>query len=80
MFSFKILLLFSVFGFRGDLEILGYNLVHWLNGSLPWEKDISNAAIVENEKIEMMSNPSAYSKKHALDLPKGNMIIYWLSF
>lgn len=23
---------------RGDLEILGYNMIHWLGGTLPWEK------------------------------------------
>lgn len=24
--------------FRGDLEILGYNILYWLCGTLPWQK------------------------------------------
>uniref|UniRef100_A0A0K0DNY8 non-specific serine/threonine protein kinase n=1 Tax=Angiostrongylus cantonensis TaxID=6313 RepID=A0A0K0DNY8_ANGCA len=23
--------------YRGDLEILAYNIMYWLNGSLPWQ-------------------------------------------
>ncbi|VDL83946.1 unnamed protein product [Nippostrongylus brasiliensis] len=28
--------------YRGDLEILAYNMVYWLSGSLPWEAQESN--------------------------------------
>ncbi|PIO68457.1 hypothetical protein TELCIR_09755 [Teladorsagia circumcincta] len=28
--------------YRGDLEILAYNMVYWLSGSLPWEAHESN--------------------------------------
>lgn len=65
----------TVFGFRGDLEILGYNLLHWLNGSLPWEKDISNAAVVEKKKDELMKNPAVYIKKLLPNVTEGVIII-----
>jgi len=29
-------------GRRSDLEILGYNLVHWMSGTLPWLGDLTN--------------------------------------
>ena len=37
---------------RGDLETLGYNMVHWSAGVLPWLKDMNPAApeAVENQK------------------------------
>jgi vaccinia related kinase len=27
---------------RSDLEILGYNVVHWLSGTLPWMGNLTN--------------------------------------
>lgn len=30
---------FSAHSRRGDLETLGYNIIQWLCGKLPWEKD-----------------------------------------
>ncbi|XP_075223745.1 serine/threonine-protein kinase VRK1-like [Lycorma delicatula] len=60
----------GVFGFRGDLEILGYNLLHWLNGSLPWENKIANVAVVEQKKNELMSNVQDYIKKYMPQVPE----------
>ncbi|VDK77482.1 unnamed protein product [Litomosoides sigmodontis] len=39
--------------FRGDLEILGYNILYWLCGTLPWEKCAQKpeAVMVEKEKF-----------------------------
>lgn len=72
--------LFSVFGFRGDLEIFGYNLLHWLNGSLPWEKDIKNAAVVEQKKTELMADVEKFIKKYMPKVPDGNNIITIFQF
>uniref|UniRef100_A0A1I7VLN2 non-specific serine/threonine protein kinase n=1 Tax=Loa loa TaxID=7209 RepID=A0A1I7VLN2_LOALO len=39
--------------FRGDLEILGYNILYWLCGTLPWQKceQKPEAVMVEKEKF-----------------------------
>ncbi|KAF6208249.1 hypothetical protein GE061_016701 [Apolygus lucorum] len=54
---------------RGDLEILGYNLLHWLSGSLPWEKDIAKKEIVHKKKQELMSNVESVLKKNFSEVP-----------
>lgn len=46
---------------RGDLEILGYNLIHWLGGDLPWEK-IKKPADVQASKEKHMSDVSSFLK------------------
>ena len=35
---------------RSDLEILGYNLVHWMSGRLPWIDNLSNFQHVHMQK------------------------------
>lgn len=47
---------------RGDMEILGFNLLHWVTSSLPWENDISHPKAVEAKKNEVMSSVSSYFK------------------
>lgn len=50
------MIIFTVLTRRGDLEILAYNLLHWLGVTLPWEKDISKCVTVQNAKESFMSN------------------------
>ena len=50
-------------GRRSDLEILGYNLVHWMSGHLPWMENLSNAKAVQAKKEEFMSNISGNLRK-----------------
>ncbi len=33
---------------RSDLEILGYNLVHWMSGTLPWMDCLTNEKYDKN--------------------------------
>ncbi|XP_065201846.1 serine/threonine-protein kinase VRK1-like isoform X2 [Planococcus citri] len=40
---------------RGDLEVLGYNIIQWITGSLPWEGN-TDAEMVAEYKNKMMSN------------------------
>uniref|UniRef100_A0A3Q3D8P6 non-specific serine/threonine protein kinase n=3 Tax=Hippocampus comes TaxID=109280 RepID=A0A3Q3D8P6_HIPCM len=39
---------------RGDIQILGFCLLHWLCGSLPWENDLKNAIKVMEAKARLM--------------------------
>ncbi|XP_021932623.1 serine/threonine-protein kinase VRK1-like isoform X3 [Zootermopsis nevadensis] len=41
---------------RGDLEILGYNMLQWLCGKLPWEDNIRDPEYVHVQKKSFMSN------------------------
>ncbi|GMS83511.1 hypothetical protein PENTCL1PPCAC_5686 [Pristionchus entomophagus] len=36
--------------YRGDVEILVYNIVYWISGKLPWQPKESNPAAVQTEK------------------------------
>lgn len=47
---------------RGDLEILAYNLIHWLGGTLPWESDLTDPKLVQQSKEQHMSNIKAFLK------------------
>ncbi|XP_078033881.1 uncharacterized protein LOC144468344 [Augochlora pura] len=48
---------------RGDFEILGYNMIQWLNKSLLWEKDLSSPVIVQKQKENAFENMSEFLKK-----------------
>ncbi|QQP40761.1 Uncharacterized protein FKW44_014914 [Caligus rogercresseyi] len=41
---------------RSDLEILGYNLVHWMSGHLPWMNNLTNPVYVHTQKKGFMSD------------------------
>ncbi|KAL3049938.1 hypothetical protein OYC64_012075 [Pagothenia borchgrevinki] len=41
---------------RGDLQILGFCLLHWLCGSLPWETLLRNPTQVQEAKARLMDN------------------------
>ncbi|XP_074503096.1 serine/threonine-protein kinase VRK2 isoform X1 [Sebastes fasciatus] len=41
---------------RGDLQILGFCLLHWLCGSLPWDKVLKNPTQVQEAKDRLMDN------------------------
>ncbi|KFP55902.1 Serine/threonine-protein kinase VRK1, partial [Cariama cristata] len=36
---------------RGDLEVLGYCMIHWLSGHLPWEDNLKDPNFVRDSKI-----------------------------
>ncbi|XP_072314144.1 serine/threonine-protein kinase VRK1 [Eucyclogobius newberryi] len=48
---------------RGDLEILGYCLVQWLCGRLPWEDKLQDANYVGVSKMKSRDNLSEFMKK-----------------
>ncbi|XP_012273530.1 serine/threonine-protein kinase VRK1 [Orussus abietinus] len=48
---------------RGDMEILGFNMIQWLCGALPWEKDLSDPIIVQQHKEKAFKNIQAFLKE-----------------
>ena len=70
--------MFTVPTRRGDLEILGFNLLQWLGSTLPWEKDIKNAEKVFDKKKELMSTIKTFMATQYPQVPKG--ITYYLAW
>ncbi|XP_075980563.1 serine/threonine-protein kinase VRK1-like [Anticarsia gemmatalis] len=55
---------------RGDLEILGYNMFHWLTGELPWEKVLKTATTVQNMKESFLKDVRKNITKQFADVPE----------
>ncbi|XP_049780397.1 nucleosomal histone kinase 1 [Schistocerca cancellata] len=48
---------------RGDLEVLGFNMIQWAASELPWEKKISEPPeVIQKEKIKYMNDVSTLMK------------------
>ena len=57
---------------RGDLEILGYNLLQWTSGTLPWMDRLQSADKVAEEKNRRMADVPGLVRACFTDgLPKG---------
>ena len=41
-------------------EILGYNLVHWMSGHLPWMDNLANEEYVEAQKKGFMTDVKSF--------------------
>ena len=52
---------------RGDLETLGYNLVHWTSGFLPW-RDTEDPEAVQTQKNGFLGNIDTFLKKVCLGI------------
>lgn len=48
---------------RGDLEILLYNMIQWLCGSLPWEKNLSDLPGIQKQKESAFKNVTKFLKE-----------------
>ncbi|KAG8561544.1 hypothetical protein GDO81_015385, partial [Engystomops pustulosus] len=48
---------------RGDLEILGYCMIQWLCGKLPWEDKLTDPNYVANSKIRYCDEISTLMEK-----------------
>ncbi|KAL6736742.1 hypothetical protein Aduo_007059 [Ancylostoma duodenale] len=49
--------------YRGDLEILAYNMIYWLSGSLPWEAFEANPGKVYDMKEAFLKDLQSNLKK-----------------
>ncbi|XP_009317862.1 PREDICTED: serine/threonine-protein kinase VRK2 [Pygoscelis adeliae] len=48
---------------RGDLEILGYCMLQWLCGKLPWEQNLNDPVAVQTAKTKLMDElPDSVTK------------------
>lgn len=45
------------------MEILAYNLIEWLGGTLPWTSNLKNPKIVQAGKEEHMKSPQKMLEK-----------------
>ncbi|CAH0588801.1 unnamed protein product [Chrysodeixis includens] len=54
---------------RGDLEILGYNMLHWLTGELPWEKALKQPKTVQTLKETFMKSVRTSIKSQFPNVP-----------
>lgn len=59
---------------RGDLEVLGYNLLHWTTSTLPWE-NITDPKVVEEKKKSILSSGASSVKKTLPSTPLGEVVI-----
>ncbi|CAL8299286.1 unnamed protein product [Merluccius merluccius] len=51
---------------RGDLQVLGFCMLHWLCGTLPWDGTLKNPAQVQEAKAKLMDNlPSSVQQLSA---------------
>jgi len=48
---------------RGDMEILGYCLVQWLCGRLPWEDKLTDKNYVADQKCKFMKDIPGFMKR-----------------
>ncbi|XP_015126665.1 serine/threonine-protein kinase VRK1 [Diachasma alloeum] len=48
---------------RGDFEILGYNIIQWICGSLPWEKNLKEVTGVQRMKEKAFGDVGAFLKE-----------------
>jgi serine/threonine protein kinase len=55
---------------RSDLESLGYNIIYWLTGNLPWANDVDNPEIVKKKKQRAMSNVEYFLNSCFTEHPK----------
>ncbi|XP_078086021.1 serine/threonine-protein kinase VRK1-like isoform X2 [Mustelus asterias] len=65
---------------RGDLEILGYCMLQWLCGKLPWEQNLRDPVAVQEAKINLMENLPTSVHQCFPSGCESNEIINYLSY
>ncbi|XP_046567138.1 serine/threonine-protein kinase VRK1-like [Haliotis rubra] len=64
---------------RGDVEILGYCLLQWLCGRLPWEDRLTDPNYVQDSKIKYMRNIPSLMKACCVDGEAADAVSSYLS-
>lgn len=52
---------------RGDMEILAYNLIQWICGALPWEKNLTDPSTVQKQKEAAFNDTGKFLKQCFVD-------------
>ncbi|XP_029453767.1 serine/threonine-protein kinase VRK1 [Rhinatrema bivittatum] len=70
---------------RGDLEILGYCMIQWLSGRLPWEDNLKDANYVRDAKIRFSDEVSSlldrcFPEKKPEEITKYMLAVYELGY
>ena len=67
---------------RSDLEILGYNLVHWMSGDLPWMDVLTDPKAVQAQKNEYLKNVGNFLARcfNSQDYPGMCYVIVHMSY
>ncbi|XP_038665217.1 serine/threonine-protein kinase VRK1-like isoform X2 [Scyliorhinus canicula] len=65
---------------RGDLEILGYCMLQWLCGKLPWEQKLRDPVAVQEAKINLMENLPTSVHQYFPSGCESSEIINYLSY
>lgn len=70
---------FLASGRRGDFEILGYNMLQWMCGRLPWEDNLADCEYVAAQKNKYMSNiPLLMKQCFPTKSAPGNTVIHFV--
>lgn len=54
---------FTVPTMRGDFEVLLFNIIQWICGSLPWEKNLKDPSAVQQQKEKAFNNVQKFLKE-----------------
>uniref|UniRef100_A0A8C4T5I3 Serine/threonine-protein kinase VRK1 n=1 Tax=Erpetoichthys calabaricus TaxID=27687 RepID=A0A8C4T5I3_ERPCA len=63
---------------RSDLEILGYCMIQWLCGKLPWEKNLKDPCYVRDYKVKSRENLSVFMEECFSEGDKPNELIKYM--
>lgn len=63
---------------RGDLEILGYCMIQWLSGHLPWEDNLKDPKYVRDSKIRYRENIAGLMDKCFPEINKPDEIAKYM--
>ncbi|BES89259.1 serine threonine-protein kinase [Nesidiocoris tenuis] len=65
---------------RSDLESLGYCLVSWLGGTLPWEDSLASLPLVEQQKDDAMADIRGFLARAFSSRPPSSVLYDYFAY